>query len=329
MNILRVSFSAFNRKENHFAQCFVLIQENIFCISLVYRISVAHNYYICSKVKIDKLIEQLCKKEDGEFWEAYLIAKEKGYSLSTFPDNGNNNMKFYRFPRFGEKDLETAINKLGGEKIPETNKRTPDFKVGNVLFELKDLQEESLSKIERQKNIAELFKLTNDYSINIDPSQDFGQITHSYHRLIKNSIKNHFKTASRQVKEHKKSFEFKNAGIAIFNTGLYSLPHELLKEMVANILTRETLTIQFAFVFSQRMQTNGWDMYAVFASEWIGNVPHEMEQLKGEMDKIVNQRMTEMIFKNDSINIIDSQHPISFEIEDKIFYWNPGQLKFP
>jgi len=47
--------------------------------------------------------------------------------------------------------------------------------------------------------------------------------------------------------------------------------------MVTDILNYETKTIEFAFIFSQRMQTNGWDMYAVYASEWIGNQPTELD----------------------------------------------------
>jgi len=60
--------------------------------------------------------------------------------------------------------------------------------------------------------------------------------------------------------------------------------------MVTDILNYETKTIEFAFIFSQRMQTNGWDMYAVFASEWIGiNQPNWMD-LKSELDKLVKSK---------------------------------------
>jgi len=329
MEILRVQFSAYNRKKNKFAQCFVLLQELKFSISEVYKICVSKNYFICSEIKIDLLIRDKCKEQGGEFWEAYCEAENKGFSFTDFPDSGNLNMHFYRFPRIGEKDLEQIVNCLGGHKIPETQKRTPDFEVRNVLLELKDLQEESLENKKRQESIAKLFEREDDYAINIDPSLDFGEQTRNYHRLIKNTIKNHFKSASGQIKQHKKNKDFKSAGIILFNTGLYSLPHELFKKMATDILNNETKTIEFALIFSQRMQSNGWSMYAVFASEWIGNQPAELDGLKSELDKLVNRRMTEMMLKNDSSNIIESQKPISFEIDNKVFYWNPGQLSFP
>jgi hypothetical protein len=329
MDILRVRFSAYNRIRNRFAQCFVLIQEFNFCVSNVYKICVSQDYFICSEIKIDSLIKHKCKEQGGEFWEAYCIAENKGFSFTDFSDHGNLNMNFYKFPRIGEQEFEYVVNCLGGCKIRETQNRTPDFDVNNILLELKDLQEESLENKQRQESIAKLFENKDEYAINIDPSLDLGEETYGYHRLIKNTLKNHFKSASGQIKQYKKIKDIKSSGIILFNTGLYSLPHELFKKMVTDILNYETKTIEFAFIFSQRMQTNGWDMYAVYASEWIGNQPTELDGLKSELDKLVNQKMTEMVHKNDSSNIIESQKPISFEIDNKIFFWNPGQLNFP
>ncbi|WP_310557679.1 hypothetical protein [Flavobacterium sp.] len=201
--------------------------------------------------------------------------------------------------------------------------------IKNILLELKDLQKESLENKDRQKSIAKVFQNIKSYSINIDPSLDFGELTAEYHRLIKNTIKNHFKSASEQIKQFKKNKNFENCGIVILNTGLNSLPHKLFKNMVKDILDRETITIEFAFIYTQKMQTNGWNMTSVFISEWLGKVPKEIEDIKREFDEIINIKMSEMITKNNSKNVLESQKPISFEINDKIFFWNPGQIKFP
>jgi hypothetical protein len=329
MNILRVQFSAYNRKKNHFAQCFVLIKEINFSVSSVYEICVSRNYFICSEIKIDNLIRHKCEEQKGEFWEAYCVAEKNGFSFTDFSDNGNKNMHFYKFPRIGESEFENVVNSLGGKKILETQKRTPDFEIKNILLELKDLQEESLENKQRQQSIAEIFANEKKNTINIDPSLNLGEQTNRYHRLIKNTLKNHFKSASGQIKQHKKIRNFKSSGIVLLNTGLYSLPHELFKKMTTDILNNETKTIEFAFIFSQRMQTNGWNMNAVFVSEWIGHKPEELNELKSRLDELVNNKMTELICKNDSSNIIESQKPISFEIDNKVFYWNPGQLDFP
>lgn len=329
MNILRIQFSSYNREANQFAKCIILIQEQLFNISKVNEISVSEGYHICSEIKIDKLINHLCEQETGDFLIAYKLAIQNGFSFNAFPDSGHLNMNFYRVPRFGENDFEQIINSLGGNKIPETITRTPDFIIDDTLLEFKDLQKESLENKERQKSIAKHFENKVSFAINIDPSLDFGELTHGYHKLIKNTIKNNFKSASDQIKKYRLENNVQNAGIILFNTGLYSLPHELFKEMVMDILDRETQTIEFAFIFSQKMQTNGWDMYATFLSEWIGNIPIKLEQIKNEMDELVNNKMSEMMNINNSIVIMESQKPISFEINNKIFFWNPGQIKFP
>lgn len=329
MDILRVSFLSFNTDKNHYAKCIILIRENIFNISTIYNFSVSKGYYICSDVSIDKLINQLCEKESGDFLKAFLLAKHEGMSFTVFPDFGNLNMNMCRIPRFTENDFENVIKLLGGNKIPETINKTPDFVVENILLELKDLQKESLENKERQKSIARVFENVKSYSVNIDPSVNYGKLTCEYHRIIKNTLKNHFKSASEQIKQHKKTQNFKKSGIVIFNTGFSSLPHKLFKEMVIDILNRETKTIEFAFIFSQKTQTNGWNMNSVFVSEWIGIVPNEIKKIKSKFDEIVNMKMSEMIIKNNAPKIIESQKPISFEINNKIFYWNPEQIKFP
>ena len=116
-----------------------MIQEDMFSISKIYKFSVSKGYYVCSEIIIDKLINQLCEKESGDFLNAYLLAKKEGLSFNVFHDSGNLNMNLYRFPRFGETDFEIVINSLGGNKISETENRTPDFVVENILLELKAL----------------------------------------------------------------------------------------------------------------------------------------------------------------------------------------------
>ena len=307
MNILKVSFYGYNKEMYHFGKCFIVIKQDIFSISKIYKFSVSKGYFICSEIMIEKLFE----KESCLFLNAYQLAKKDGLSFVVFHDSGNINMNLYNFPRFGESDFETIINSLGGNKISETENRTPDFVVNNIILELKDLQKESLENIDRQKSIAKIFKNINAYTINIDPSLDFGELTSDYHRLIKNTIKNHFKSASDQIKQYKKNQNFKKSGIVFLNTGYNSLPHELFKEMVTDILNRETKTIEFAFIFSQIMQTNGWNMISIFRSEWIGNFPNEIEKIKDEIDDLVNIKMSEMIIKNDCSSISKSQKPIS------------------
>ncbi|MEM9340339.1 MAG: hypothetical protein AAGA66_16510, partial [Bacteroidota bacterium] len=106
MEILRVQFSAYKEKTNQFSHCFILIQEVKFSIPTIYQISLDQGYSICSEVSIDLLIEDLCEKENGEFWQKYLVAVKDGFSFTEFSDMGTISMNSFRVPRFGEEDFE-------------------------------------------------------------------------------------------------------------------------------------------------------------------------------------------------------------------------------
>lgn len=328
-DILIAQFEGYNKEQRCFAQCIILIKKSLFSISKIYNISLINNYFACSDIQVNYLNASKLHDADSEYQKSYFNALEKGYTFLFFIDSSNRSMEFYRVPRFSETDFELMINDLGGSKIKEVDIKTPDFLLDNIVLELKDIQNESLYNIDRQKSIAKIFNNYTGYTINLDPSLNLGDATIQYHSLIANKIKNHFKKASKQIKAYKEVNEILGAGIIILNTGMYSLPHDLLKKMVADILERNTDTIEFAFVFSQQMQTNGWNMYANFLIDWVGNVPDRIMKLHEHIGKLVNKKMSEMMVFNNSEHSIESQCPISFELNNKVFYWNPGQLKLP
>jgi len=96
--------------------------------------------------------------------------------------------------------------------------------------------------------------------------------------------------------------------------------------MVSHILTHQTKTIEFAYVFSQIGQSNGFDTIANFRGDFIGKVPEKVLPLKTKVFELVEEKMTEMIFSPDRGPSIPNLHPISFFEEQRIFYWNPGHL---
>lgn len=328
-DILVVQFEGYNKVQRCFAKCIILIKKSLFSISQIYNISLLNNYFACSDIQINYLNVSKLHGADSEYQKPYFNALEKGYTSLFFKDSSNRNMDFYRIPRFSETDFELMINDLGGSKIKEVDIKTPDFLLDNIILELKDIQNESLYNVDRQNSIAEIFNNSAGYAINLDPSLNLGEATIQYHSLIANKLKNHFKKASKQIKAYKQVNEIHGAGIIILNTGMYSLPHGLFKKMVTDILDRNTDTIEFAFVFSQQMQTNGWNMYANFPNDWVGNVPNRIMKLQEHVGTLVNKKMSEMMVFSNNQQSIESLCPISFERNNKVFYWNPGQLKFP
>ena len=324
--ILRAKYWAFSGGTKRFALCVTLIREAEFSISRLYELSLANNFSICSEIKVDKLNETLCRDQGGEFWIEYKRAGQEGFTFNFFPDQSIQRQFLTKIPRLIESDVETAVVNLGGNRIPESEIQTPDFEISGVPIELKDLQIESLLNQDRQKSIAKLFANLNAYAINLDPSISYGEISHQYFRLMRNTIKNHFKKASKQIKSFCKGIHSPTGGIIITNTGMISLPHKIFVGMVEEILTRETKTIKYALVISQKTQTNGWKSDTLYYSEWLGKPPTNISRIREELMRIIDSKMTEFaigIYKGPTIPLVE---PISFEIQSRFHFLSPTKI---
>jgi hypothetical protein len=320
MEIVRVIYHGFSTEDNRYANCIMMIRRADFLISRVFEISEAEKFPVCSEINLDVLVEEACKQQGGEFWAAYKQATEDTYSLTCFVNRTAGNYRTL-IPRFSEADFVALL-----DKIPECSTETPDFRLGSVIMELKDLQHESLRNDQRQENVAKLFHRLPDRCINLDPLADYGDVSKAYLALIQNSIHNHLKKASSQIKTYRKTETVTAGGMIFLNTGMFSLPHELFKSLLKDLLDRRTKTIEFVFVFSQVMQGNGFEQYAIFKGEFIGKVPENGKMLSQGVNDLINQKMTGMMRGSSTVLTIEEQQPVSFEKHGKIYYWNPGPV---
>lgn len=326
MRVVRVMYQGFGNVTKQYAHCFLLIQQPQFSVARAYEISVLEQYPICSNIHLDILIESECEKAGGDFWKAYLKAQENGYAFEHFSQGVGNVRQLFTVPKFSELDFIPIFESLGGQKIAESASQTPDFLLTDVVIELKDLQKDSLNDKDRQQRIAEVFQSLAGYTVDVNPLVDYGSMTVAYHRLIQNALQTKIGNASSQIKSYKAVHQTSSAGIIFLNTGMFSLPHHLFKKMVQDILTRRTRTVEFAFLFSQVTQTNGFDTVAVFPCEFIGAVPDIVRPITEKVKALIEEKMTLMVTNPSRLQLLASQEPISFEKNGKIFYWNPGPL---
>lgn len=326
MSIFTVIYEGYNKEYNRYAKCVLLVREEFCTTADCYSLSLEFEYPICSELEIEEITEDFCAEKSEELLDSFYIARDTGYSFICFVDPLQSNLGFFNSPRFAEADFEKMIKEMGGMKIPEISTKTPDFIWNGVVMELKDLQKEGLFDNERRKSIGKLFEQSEAHAINLDPAAEYGSLTAQYHVLIRNTIQNQVKKASDQIKAFKKTQEVKAAGVILLNTGMFSLPDALFRSMITHILNHQTKTITFAFVFSQVAQSNGFNTVANFCGDFIGEVPEEILLLKNKTFEMIESKMMELIrFGNKELSIT-SQHPISFQLNNKIFYWNPGRL---
>jgi len=327
MKVLRVIFEIYNEQDGQFATAVLFIQEEQFSVKTIWSIACKNSYIICSDLKIDELIAAKCLEGSADIGDAYTSAIIKGYHLKVFPDVGKLSLNPFFVPRFEEEDFKYIIEGLGGRKIPEADVKTPDFVVGSVILELKDLQSESLKNRDRQIAIAKLCETINTRTIDLQVLIDNNTLSFQYRKLIANTIKNHLKKASDQVKSYALNHNVSAAGIIILNTGSLSLSHEVLKPMVEDILKNNTKRISFALVFTQKMQSNGFDLYANYWCEFVGDTPESIKSLREEVNNRVSVKMKKMLTDPSSISkVAESLRPFSFVVDNKLFYWNPGKV---
>lgn len=326
MDILNVIFDGYNIEQNQYAKCFLLIRQELYSTAYCYEQSVYFGFPVCSDLEVHKITEDFCAAKSEELLDSFYIAKDTGCAFICFIDPLQSKLNFFDAPRFSESDFEKLITTMGGRKILETNSKTPDFYIEGIIMELKDLQKEGLFDKDRRKAIAGIFDSLDVTTVNLDLRSDYGYLGVKYQLQIRNTIQNHIKKASEQIKAYKQANRLISAGVILLNTGMFSLPDDMFRKMITHILTHNTNTIEFAFVFSQVTQSNGFDTVANFYCDFIGNVPERLKELKNKAWDMVENKMTELIVSSDRSAQLIPIHPVSFYAGGKIFYWNPGQL---
>lgn len=327
--ILRIIFEGFNTTTKNYSNCFLMMWESNFSQKKLYELISGQNYVVCSEIKIDKLIRSLCEEGVGDLWEAYVSAERDGYFFTNFAEPCFSNLYYYNIPRFNELDFENLIGRFGGSKIPETATMTPDFLLGDIVIEMKDLQNESLYNEDRRSTIAKIFEADSSFSVNINFSATKGKNQSLYKRAIANSVKNVVKKASKQIKEFSKTNSINTAGVFLINTGYFSLDHQLFKTIVEEIIAHDTTNIKFAYIFTQSVFHNAvGDLRADYKQDCIGELPSELNGIYEACKTLIDKKMSS-VFRpdNDERSFVASQYPISFFADNKIFYWKPERIE--
>lgn len=324
--IYQINYQGYNAKGRHYAKCVLTVRKDYFSLAQICKIASLETYPVCSAIEIFELSRTGCMNHGGTIWNDYQEAERDGYALSCYTHQVIDARRYFSIPRFSEPDFVNLFEQNGGCKLTESEAQTPDFLLDGIIMELKDLQQESLRNPERQKNIGKVFENVAARTIDLNPSADYGEAAKNYHGLIRNSLRNTVKSASRQLKSYGARYPVKASGMIFMNTGLFSLPHELFKGMLIEILEKHTRTIQFMLLFSQTTQSNGNDTYAIFPSALIGRVPDAVQLLQPALEKMVEQKMTQTITGPPHASVLADLEPISFFESGKLFYWNPGPL---
>lgn len=184
--------------------------------------------------------------------------------------------------------FDSIFEKIGGIRIAEGDDRTADYKIGNIVLELKFLEKEGSHSSVRQNKLAGLFKPTqpNRPVVVLDDNLLDDQGKHIFRQIYKGTIHGHIRKAKQQLKESRLAHPDTNCSILFFhNIGFASMDHAELFELIKNRVRNDTSTIDGVVVTGSYTISDGFNVEAFmnFNYEPISSIGHE---IKPTTDKI-------------------------------------------
>lgn len=279
------------------------------------------------------LIEDRVQREGGAVLEAFLQARNGApfylEQLDEIPFATKEKQIPIVAPRLTESFLDQVVLAAGGERLDADQSnpdrpKTADYRVGSVVLELKDLQNESLDVRTRQKKIARLFasKVRPDRSVIIDSEILSAHETQEYLDIVGEPIRKRLSEAGRQVRAtlSRSSSQQLRGGVILLNTGYGSVSPEVLAKVAADYIARSS-TISIAVCISAWTVTNGFDTVVNFAFD-----PHEggdpaVGRLREAFWSEIDVLMTEWGRSGFGMpsDVAEPRRPIVFETEEGIF----------
>ncbi len=215
-------------------------------------------------------------------------------------------MEAFRVRPLSEGDLDEVISNAGGFKAhPDADQRQvvgADYRLGSSLIELKMLDDEGLSKVSRQKKIAELFHPTkSSRSVVVLDRANLPQAKQrEFDRIIEGPIKQCVRKASKLLKQSRIEVQsIKCSVLFIINNGYATISHDQLIQLVSHRIRNDTSEIDTVVVAGAYYHTDGFDGYFLWPIECIPikitNPFKEFEALREAWNNLSEKFMTDVV----------------------------------
>ncbi|KQB57127.1 hypothetical protein AE621_22460 [Acidovorax sp. SD340] len=221
------------------------------------------------------LIEARVREEGGAVLEAFKEALRGRVFFKVFIDtfgSGSKDRQTMLPARITEDFIDEVIIKAGGARL-DTAGITPgirnaDYLLGRYIFELKDLQEEAMSKGPHQERLAQLFRpyARGEAWVTINPAMLSKSDFREYLNILGRPIQGHVRSAAKQIKETKKLLGRDDllGGLLLLNTGFGTYPHDEFSAQVERYARKDTSEFNAVMTVSAWSQTNGFDTFAFY-----------------------------------------------------------------
>ncbi len=232
-------------------------------------------------------------------------------------------------PRLSESFLDRVVSSAGGERLDSDDTspnrlRTADYRLGDLVLELKDIQTESMDIKTKQEKVARLFssKLRPDCSVIVDPKILSEEERRDYLNVIGRPIRKRLEDAGEQVRLTMDRFSTPTikGGAILLNTGYGSVSHDLFCQIAEDYVSRSS-TLSIVICISAWTVTNGFDTEIHFMFH-----PAECDNLKvGRLQSAFWKEINTMMAEWSQTGLEEPSfpakplRPIVFNVDDGVY----------
>lgn len=215
-------------------------------------------------------------------------------------------MNTFRIQPIGEAAVDEIVTAAGGARAhPDADRRQKpgaDYLLGDALVELKALDDEGLSKPERQRKLADLFRKYGDRRpvVVVDRTRlpESGQ--REFDGILDRPLNGIVKKARTQLVQSRSEFDHATCSILmVLNNGYTALGHEALAELLAHRARHDTREIDGVVVGGCYHHGDGFDSVFLWPLDYIpinANAPFRtFPELKRAWDAYADRTMTALV----------------------------------
>ncbi|KUL92588.1 hypothetical protein DK26_28275 [Bosea sp. WAO] len=230
-----------------------------------------------------------------------------------------------------EGSFNEIVELAGGRRAhPDQDRRAArnaDYILGDAVIELKILDDEALSKVERQAKLAALFTaLDPDRPVHV-LDRELLDLTgqRAYDRTMEGPIKGAVKSAKGQLVQSRSEFpESKRSILMLVNNANTALDHDEIVQIVGRRARNDTDDIDGVVVAGAYLHSDGFDTFALWPIDYVpislDQAFPEFESLRTAFHGYAERAMTAAIINGQSTDM--TKGPIldtKFEFEGKTF----------
>lgn len=215
-------------------------------------------------------------------------------------------MDTFRIQPIDEAAVDEIVVAAGGARAhPDADRRSKpgaDYLLGDALIELKALDDEGLSKPERQRKLADLFRKYGDRRavviVDRDRLPELGQ--REFDGILDRPINGIVKKAKGQLSQSRRELDHATCSILmVLNNGYTALGHEALSDLVSHRARHDTREIDGVVVGGCYYHSDGFDSFFLWPLDYIpinANAPFRAyPELKRAWDAYAARTMTALV----------------------------------